>query len=163
MLQHYLLMKTQRSLFLLIATMSPAALLLSGGCSKKSSTPSVVQDTKAAVKDAVADVKEAVSDSWDSIKDYTYEKRTDFSAAIDRMAKKLDDKTAELKAKTADVSDAAAKDRERALKEFEEARADLKSKLTDLGNATADTWADAKAKVDLAWQKVQAAYDKATK
>lgn len=156
-------MKTQRSLFLLIATLSPAALLLSGGCSKNKSEPSVVQDTKAAVKDAAADVKEAVSDSWSSIKDFTYEKRTDFSAAIDRMAKKLDDQSVKLKAKTADVSDAAAKDRENALKEFNEARADLKSKLADLGNATADTWADAKAKVALAWQKVQAAYDKATK
>jgi hypothetical protein len=156
-------MKTQRSLFLLIATLSPAALLLSGGCAKNKSEPSVVQDTKAAVKDAAADVKEVVSDSWSSIKDFTYEKRTDFSAAIDRMAKKLDDQSVELKAKTADVSDAAAKNRESALKEFNEARADLKSKLADLGNATADTWSDAKAKVVLAWQKVQAAYDKASK
>jgi hypothetical protein len=156
-------MKTPRSLFLLIAIISPAALLLSGGCSKKDNAPSIVQDTKAAVKDAAADVKEAVSDSWDSIKDFTYEKRTDFAAAVDRMAKKLDDQSVKLKAKTADVSDAAAKDRESALKEFNEARADLKSKLADLGDATADTWADAKAKVDQAWQKVQAAYDKATK
>jgi hypothetical protein len=156
-------MKTQRSLFLLIATISPAALLLSGGCSKNNREPSVVQDTKAAVKDAAADVKEAVVDSWESIKDFTYEKRTDFSAAVDRMAKKLDDKVVALKAKTADVSDAAAKDRENALKELDEARADLKSKFADLGNATADTWADAKAQVTLAWQKVQAAYDKATK
>lgn len=156
-------MKTPRSLFLLVAIISPAALLLSSGCSKKDNTPSIVQDTKAAVKDAAADVKEAVSDSWDSIKDFTFEKRTDFAAAVDRMAKKLDDQSVKLKAKTADLSDAAAKDRESALKEFNEARADLKSKLADLGDATADTWADAKAKVDLAWQKVQAAYDKATK
>ncbi|OHE88881.1 MAG: hypothetical protein A3G75_15415 [Verrucomicrobia bacterium RIFCSPLOWO2_12_FULL_64_8] len=156
-------MKTQRSLFLLIATLSLAALLLSGGCSKKNSEPSVVQDTKAAVKGAAADVKEVVSDSWSSIKDFTYEKRTDFSAAIDRMAKKLDDQSVELKAKTADVSDTATKNRARALKEFDEARADLKSKLADLGNATADTWSDAKAKVVLAWQKVQAAYDKASR
>ena len=156
-------MKTPRSLFLLLATLSPAAFLLSGGCSKNKSEPSVVRDTKAAVKDAVADVKEAVSDSWSSVKDFAYEKRTEFSAAIDRMAKKLDDQSATLKIKTLGVSDAAAKDRERALKEFNEARADLKTKLADLGHATADTWAEAKAKVALAWEKVQAAYDKASK
>jgi hypothetical protein len=156
-------MKTPRSLFLLIATLSPAALLLSGGCSKKSREPSFVQDTKAAVKSAAAGVKEAVSDSWNSIKDFTYERRTDFSAAVDRMAKKLDDQSVALKAKTAEVSDATAKNREAALLEFNEARAELKSKLADLGNATADTWSEAKAMVALAWQKVQAAYDKASK
>jgi hypothetical protein len=156
-------MKTQRSLFLLIATLSPAALLFSNGCSKKDSEPAVVKDTKAAVKDAVADVKEVVSDSWTSIKDFTFEKRTDFSAAIDRMAQKLDDQSVDLKAKSAQLSAAAAKDRETALMEFNEARAELKSRLAELGTATADTWSDAKAKVVLAWQKVQAAYDKAAK
>jgi hypothetical protein len=156
-------MKTSRALFLLIATLSPAALLLSGGCARKSREPSVVRDAKAAVNTAAADVKEAISESWSSIKDFTYEKRTDFSAAMDRMAKKLDDQAAALKAKTAAASDTAAKDREVALKELNEARAELKSKLADLGHATADTWSDAKAKVVLAWQKVQAAYDKASK
>ena len=39
---------------------------------------------------------------------------------------------------------------------------DLKKSLDDLNNATADTWADAKAKAEKAWDRVKADYDKAT-
>ena len=48
-------MKTPRSLFLLVAIISPAAFLFSSGCSKKDNTTSIAQDTKAAVKDAAAE------------------------------------------------------------------------------------------------------------
>jgi len=139
--------------------MSPAALLIFG-CSKTDNTSTSVEKVKTDAKDVAADVKAAVSDSWDSIKDYTYEKRTDFSASIDRMAGQIDDKGRELKTKIASAPDAATKDRESAIKEYDEARADLKSKLSDLSNATADTWADTKEKVAQAWKRVQAAYEK---
>ncbi|HEV3029179.1 MAG TPA: hypothetical protein VG457_16490, partial [Planctomycetota bacterium] len=100
------------------------------------------------------------TDTWDSIKDFTFERHDDFNATVERMSKSLDDKVAELRAST---PSAAAKDRDEALKDYDAARADLKARLADLGNATADTWADAKAKVAEAWQRMQAAYDKATK
>jgi uncharacterized phage infection (PIP) family protein YhgE len=152
-------MKTSRALLLLAAGLSPVALLISG-CSKTDTTSANMEKVKADAKEVAADVKTAVSDSWDSIKDYTFEKRADFSASLDRMAASLDDKASAFKAKVSGVPDAAAKDRESAIKEYDEARADLKAKLTDLGNATADTWADAKAKVAESWKHVQAAYEK---
>ncbi len=151
-------MKTQSPLILLAAAVGPAALLLCA-CSKKSDTAKLEQDAKA----AVADARAAASDSWDSIKDFTYERRADFSAAMDHMTRDMDDKTAALKAKMAGVQDAASKDRESAMKDYDEARADLRVRLRELGNATSDTWADAKAKADDAWRKVQAAYDRVTK
>jgi hypothetical protein len=151
-------MKTRNPLLLLAAALGPAALLLCG-CSKPDDSTKLEQDAKA----AVADVKAAASDSWDSIKDFTYERRADFSSAMDRMSKDMDEKAAALKAKMAGVPDAASRDRDSAIKEYDEARDDLKARLTELGNATADTWADAKAKADAAWKRVQAAYDKLTK
>lgn len=157
-------MKTPRSLLFVIAAVAPAALLGSWGCSKSESSKSqeVAQDIKTTAKDVAADVKTAAIDTWDSIKDFTFDRRSDFSASIDRMAKGLDAKVADLKAKASTVPDAAAKDKEAAIKEYDEARADLKARLADLGNATADGWADAKAKVAASWEKVEAAYKKAT-
>jgi hypothetical protein len=144
-------MNTQR--FLLALSLIPAVLLVSGGCSKadKDSTATVVQD-----------IKTTAVDTWDSVKNFTFEQRTDFSASIDRMTKSMDAEIDTAKTKLNTAPDAAAKDREAAVREYDVARVDLKTSLTNLNNATADTWADAKAKVAAAWQRVKAAYDKAT-
>ena len=48
-------------------------------------------------------------------------------------------------------------------KDYDEARAELKVKLAALDSATADTWADAKDQASKAWDKVEAAYNKAVK
>src|SRR5271169_6405695 len=93
-------MKTRNPLLLFAAAFGSAALFLCG-CTKTDNSTKLAQDAKA----AVADVKAAASDSWDSIKDFTYERRADFSSAMDRMAKDLDDKAAALKAKMAGVPD----------------------------------------------------------
>jgi hypothetical protein len=151
-------MKTTHSL-LLIAALSPAVILLSS-CSKTGSVQQDAQDTKAAAKDIVADVKDAASDSWDSIKEYTYEKRDDFAASLDRMAAKHDGAIQAMNAKLTGLPEAAAKERDSAVKEFNEAHAQLKSQLADLRKSTADTWTDAKEKVAATWQRMQAAYDK---
>jgi len=152
-------MKTSRLVLLLAAGLGPVALLTSG-CSKTDNTATAVDAVKADSKAVVADVKAAAIDTWDSVKDYTFEKRADFSADMDRMAAKLDDKTSELKAKFAALPAGAAKDREDAVKEYDAARADLKEKLSNLSKATADTWSDSKASVAEAWKRVQAAYEK---
>ncbi|MGA2018238.1 MAG: hypothetical protein ABSH26_14925 [Opitutaceae bacterium] len=152
-------MKTSRSLLLLAAAMSPAALLICG-CSKSDNASANAEKVKNDAKEIAADVKAAASDTWDSIKGFTYDRRSDFSVSIDRMSAQLDEKTREFRTKVAGASDAASKDRESAIKEYDEARADLKSRLSELGNATADTWADAKEKVAQAWKRVQGAYDK---
>jgi hypothetical protein len=137
--------------FLLTIVLLPAALLISGGCTKtdKDNASAVVQDIKA-----------TAIDTWDSVKDFTFEKHDEFKASIERMTKSMDDHVADLRAKAPVV---AASDKEEALKEYDAARADLKASLVDLNNATADTWADAKVKVAAAWHRTQAAYDRATK
>jgi hypothetical protein len=119
-----------------------------------------MQDAKQTASDAYASAKVAIANTWDSIKDFTYEKRVEFSNGIDRMSKDMDEQAAALKAKT---SDTASTEKESAAKEYDEARASLKASLADLNNATADHWADAKAKVVEAWKKVQAAWDRETK
>jgi uncharacterized phage infection (PIP) family protein YhgE len=147
-------------LFRIAAVVAPAALLISG-CSKSTDSSTVVEQVKADTAQAVVDIRVDLSNSWNSIKDYTYEKRADFSSGMDRMSDKLDEKARALRSKTAGASDAASKDREAAIKDYDDARADLKARMTDLGNATADTWSDAKAKTVAAWNRVRAAYDKA--
>lgn len=151
-------MKSNRPLLFALSLLTPAALVFSAGCSKSTGdkVADAVQDTKVAVKDAAIDIKDDTVATWNRIKDYTYDKRSDFASNIDSATKKMDEKLADLKAKaTADTPE-----KSKARQEYDEARAELKAKLTDLGNATADTWADAKAQVSKAWDKVQASYDK---
>jgi hypothetical protein len=157
-------MKTLSPLPLFAAAIG-SALLLSFGCSKSDDSVTTVQATRPDGSTATVVVNDTnvtvgVSDTWDRIKDFTYEKRADFSAGIDRMSMDMDDKTASFRAKVAGAPDAASRDRDSAMKEYDEARADLRSKRTDLDNATADTWADAKAKTAESWKNTKAAYDK---
>src|SRR5450432_2581962 len=121
-------MKNPRSLLFLLAGIGPALVLGSVGCSKSttSSASASAEDAKVAVKDAAIDVKNAAVDSWDSVRDYTYEKRTDFSASMDRMDKTMDDKIADLKAKGSYSSDSVKADKEAAIKDYDKARDDLK-------------------------------------
>ena len=125
-------MKT--SLFLIVA------LLFTAGCSKTD------KDNAAAVEQ---DIKVAATDSWNSIKDFTFEKRVDFSAYMARMSDNMDSRVADLKSKGRSVPD------------YDDARTNLKTSLKNLNNATADTWADAKASAERAWDRVKADYDKA--
>jgi hypothetical protein len=161
-------MKSLGPLPLFAAAIGSAALLLSFGCSKSDDSVTTVQATRpdgstATVVVSDANVNVSVSDGWDRIKDFTYDRRADFSAGIDRMSKDMDDKTAAFRARVAGAPDAASKDRDSAMKEYDDARADLKSKRTDLDNATADTWADAKAKTAESWKSTKAAYDRVAK
>jgi hypothetical protein len=154
-------MKTHSSLLILMAALGPVILVGASGCSKSdtSTASSNVQDAKQAVTDAAVNVKNATVDGWNSLKDYTYEKRAEFSASMDRTTKSMDDKIAEERAQ---APSAVSADKQAAIRDYDDARADLKARLADLGNATADTWADAKAKVAAAWERVKADYDKAT-
>ena len=153
-----LIMKNTHTL-LLIAGLSPATLLLPG-CSKPAGTQPAAQNTMAAAKDLAADVKGAAVDSWDRIKDYTYEKREDFAATLDRMAEKTDADIRAMNAKFTGLPDAAAKERDHAIKEAKEARATLASQLVFLRTSTAETWASAKVQADQAWRHLQDAYNK---
>jgi hypothetical protein len=161
-------MKTHISLSTIAAVVGSASLLFLGACSKSPDSTTTVQATSAdgtTSTVAVTDVNVTVgsSDAWDRIKDFTFDRRAAFSAGVDRMSQEMDDKTAAFRARVAGVPDSASRDRDSAMKEFDTARADLKSKRSDLDNATADTWADAKAKTAESWKSTKAAYDKVTK
>jgi hypothetical protein len=145
------------SLAFLSAIAAPAAILVAG-CSKTDSGPTAADQ----VKSTVTTVTNAVADSWDSVKDFTYDRRVEFTATVDRMTGQLDDKVTALKVKVVGAPGTPSAAWTGATKDYDDARADLKARMTDLGNATSDTWSDAKDKVSAAWKHVQSAYDKVT-
>ncbi len=118
------------------------------GCSKPDEATVAVDQTKTDTKAVADNVGKTAADTWSSVKDFGFEKRTEFSAGIGRMAGQLDDK--ERDSKSASKAD------------YDAARADLQSKLDDLNSATAATWNDAKQKTSDSWERLQAAYAKMT-
>lgn len=118
-------------------------------------TPSLIQNARVAATTAATDAGNAVAGSWDSLKDFTYEKRADFSAGVSRMAAGLDDQVRALKAKRATLTEASTKDWDFAMKELEDARADLRSKLSELSKASSETWTQAKDRAAEAWKRAQ--------
>lgn len=136
----------------LLAAMSAAAIGLSG-CGKNTSVKEVTHDTATAAKDIATDVKDAAVSTWDTIKDYTFEKKSDFVDAMDRMAAKTDAGVDTLAAKSEPA-------RDKAVEEYKAARAVLKTQLGNLREASADTWSATKEKTGQAWEGVQAAYEK---
>jgi hypothetical protein len=159
-------MKSHSPLPLFSAAVGAAALLLSFGCSRSDDSVTTVQSARPDGSTAtvvISDTNVDASGGWDRIKDFTFDRRADFSAGIDRMSKDMDDRTATFRARVAGAPDAASKERDGAMKEFDDARADLKSKRMDLDNATANTWADAKAKTSESLKKTKATYDKVAK
>lgn len=144
-------MKITPSLVLL-AAMSAAVIGLSG-CEKKTSVKEVAHDTATAAKDIATDVKDAAVSTWATVKAYTFEKKSDFADAIDRMAAKTDAGVDTLAAKSEPA-------RDKAVAEYKAARATLKTQLGNLREASADTWSATKEKTSEAWEHVQAAYEK---
>lgn len=143
-------------------------------CSKADSNkPIAVQakdsaaDAKANLQDAWAHLKVSLSDTWDKIKDYSYQEKGEFCKNLDQMSRDLDDQAAKLRAKVSSASDsgsgAASQAKEKAREDYEKARDNLKEGLNELGNATADGWASAKAKVSEEWKKMQDAWDREQK
>ena len=104
-------MKNYRSLSLALSILSPALLVFCGGCSKSTSdkVADAAQDTTNAVKAVAIDVKDDAVATWNSIKDYTFDKRSEFSASIKGSVQKMDDKVTDLKAKASTDSPEKAK------------------------------------------------------
>ena len=137
----------------ILLTLGLSALVLAG-CSKSERA-----EAKADIKEVYQDTKVAVVDAWSDIKDYTFDKRSDFSDRTAAMAAKLDSEISKLKAEHADAKASAS--RSAAMEELKNSRADLSDKLDALGTATADTWGSAKANVISAYDRAEAAYKKA--
>lgn len=153
------------SLKIMALTLLGSAAFIVTGCSDQRTAKETAQDTVAATKetakdtvnatkDIATDVKNVAVNTWDSIKNYTYEKKSDFADGIDRLAQATDEKIKALPEKTSGA-------RATAVQEYQDARAALKSSLTDLREASADTWDAAKEKTNQAWKRVQAAYENA--
>jgi hypothetical protein len=101
------------------------------------------------------------SSSWVAIKDFTYDQRADFASGAGNLLGMLAGQVAELKAKRASMpSTIETKDWDFAMKEMDDSQAYLKSMIEEAGRATPDTWSQEKDKVDEAWQRAQAAFDK---
>jgi hypothetical protein len=140
---------------ILTTTLLAASLALMNftACSKETRTE-VADKTK----DAYQDTKAAVSDGWDKIKNYTFEKRSDFSKALDAQQKSLE---ADISKMQADYSEAqASASRKAAMAELKDSDANYQEKLAALGTATADTWTEARNNVAAAWDRLQASYAK---
>jgi hypothetical protein len=124
------------------------------GCSKEDRT-----DTKSAVKNTYQDSKAAVVEAWGDVQSFTFEKRDSFSANAKAMSSKMESKLSELRANYADAKASAS--RKATMEELKNSESDYQEKLAALSTASADTWDSAKLNVISAWDKLQAAYDKA--
>jgi hypothetical protein len=110
---------------------------------------------------AVQSVSDQASASWVAIKDFTYDQRASFFAGAGNLVGLLSSEVAELNAKRASMpSTVETKDWDFAMKEMTDSQAYLKSMIQEAGQATPDTWDQEKEKVDEAWQRAQAAFDK---
>lgn len=137
------------------------ALLLSGlaalafaGCSKNDR-----DDVADKTKEVYQDTKAAVSSGWDNLKDFTFEKRNDFTATLKARQADLEAGMSKLRAEYSEASASAS--RKAAMAELKDSEANYKDKLAAVGNATADTWTAARDDVAAAWDRLQASYAKA--
>ena len=124
------------------------------GCSKKDRA-----DASATAQEAYADTKNAMSNAWDDVKSFSFDRRNEFTANAKAWSASREAQLSELRA---DYSEAkASATRKAAMSELKDSEADYKEKLDALGDATAATWDSAKQNVIAAWDRLQAAYQKA--
>jgi len=146
-------MKTNRSTYLLTATLG-LAVLATAGCTDKATTAT-------GVPGATVASSTAISDTWAEVKDCTYDMRAQFVAGVARMETKVNDQVSVLTTKRAGMTNATdTKAWDFAMKEMSDAQSSLKSCGAELGQATSDNWNQAKDKVSQAWVRTQDAYTK---
>jgi len=137
---------------ILLAAISAATIGLTG-CNKNTTVKEAAQDTATVAKDIASDVRDSAVSTWDTVKNYTFEKKSDFADAMERMAAKTDAEVDSLAAKSEPARDKAAE-------EYRVARAAFKIQLGYLREASAETWSATKDKTAEAWDEVQIAYKK---
>jgi hypothetical protein len=112
---------------------------------------------KLADRDVATEALAASPEAWSTIKDFTYEKRGDFTAVFARLQARLDDDIRILNAKRAMMTNDT-KNWDFAMKELNNARADVQSKVTELSKAiTPETWLEARDRLGVAWDRAQLA------
>jgi hypothetical protein len=108
-----------------------------------------------------ADAAAAEGVRWTEIKDLKHDARDDFFAGFKRLETRLDEQISELTTqRAAKKGDASTKDWDFAMKEVGHARSYLRGAREVLEKANADTWAQEKEKLGLAWVRAQAAVSK---
>ena len=149
-------MKALRSriALLALATAGLAGAVAFSGCSKSDRT-----EATTAVKDTYEDTKTAIAKGWTDVKDFTFEKRNDFTAAAKSASARLDVEVSRVRANYSDAQASAS--RKAAMEELKNSEANYKEKLAALGDATSATWDSAKKNTTLAWDRLEAAYYKA--
>ena len=130
------------------------AVLTLAGCSERKRDEFVDK-----TKDAYQDTKNAVAKGWDNLKDYTFEKRDDFTAMMKARQAELEAGVSKLRAEYSEANASAS--RKAAMAELKDSEANYKEKLAALGHASADTWTAARDDVAAAWDRLQASYAKA--
>ena len=110
-------------------------------------------------KEAYQDTKAAVVQGWDNLKDYTFEKRDDFTLKLKAQQAGFEADVSKLRAEYSDANASAS--RKAAMAELKNSEADYQEKLAAVGNATADTWTSARDNVAASWDRLQASYAKA--
>ncbi|MEO7414645.1 MAG: hypothetical protein ABIZ81_14945 [Opitutaceae bacterium] len=138
--------------FLSLAALAAAVAV--SGCAKKERV-----DASTTAQGMYNDTKNAMANAWGDVKDYTFEKKSDFEKSAKSMSASME---AQLSAVRANYSEAkASASRKAAMAELKSSEADYKDKVDALGKATAATWDSAKQNVVAAWDKLQASYLKA--
>lgn len=138
-----------------ITTLLATTLALTlAGCSK-SKQESIADKTQ----EVYADTKNAVAKGWDNLKDFTFEKRNDFTATMNARQADLEAGLSKLRAEYSEANASAS--RKAAMAELKNAEVDYKDKFAALGRATADTWTAARDDAAAAWDRLQASYAKA--
>lgn len=99
-------------------------------------------------------VKVKASETIDATKEYTFEKKEEFTAAIRKELSEVDEKLKELQGK------ANAKGEE-SLEKVKARRAELSKKLDEVSNATEGAWTEVKSGVSSALQDLKSAFQKA--
>lgn len=133
-----------------------AAALVTGvvGCSKQDRA-----DANATAKEAYSDTKSVMSNAWDNVKTFSFDRRDEFTANAKALSARMEAQVSELRAEYSEAKASAS--RKAAMEELKNSEADYKDKLDALGNATASTWDSAKQNVIAAWDRMQAAFQKA--
>ncbi len=137
-----------------VTFISLCALTVGFGCSKQERVE-VGDKAKAAYTDSVA----SLGRGWDNVKSFSFDKRDDFRAGAKALSSTMDAKIQEVRANYSEAKASAS--RKAAMNELKDSEANYKSKLDALGNATAATWDSAKQNVIAAWDRMEAAYNKA--
>lgn len=144
------------------AALAGLTLVAFTGCNRQNE---LAQNTSAYDPARVSDVPVAstgapiTSAHWNDLRNASYEAQADFNRELKAMNSGFEAKISELRA---DYNEAqASASRKAAMEELKNSEADFKQKMSAVGTASKDTWNSARADAAAAWDRLQAAYDRA--